>query len=640
MFTQPRGRRVRFVLAALLVACAVSASYAAGVEPVQIQLSLARTTASDGRITFSYVLEVSDNSILHVGESMLWMRDMGGVIAQGDALMWRNQGITSTTATWRYDIQASIYRTRFAYFDVVADTSVSDIGTVEYELQGDQGRVGTVTGPIPKSPSPSYAISGTVFGDEDNNGTYSSGDTVLPDVTIELLNSADVVIAQAVTNLGIRDDNGVWLGNYRFSGLSPGDYRVRAPATISTPGGQMTIYTPQKRDVTITDASVTGVDFGYVYGYGTLVGGTVFLDANRNGVFEADSETRLADIEIELVNAAGEVIATTTSLAEPVVAEDGVELGSFIFEGVASGEYTVRAPATVGSVGQLQITVPSELPVAVNSALVTGVDFGYSEYGYSAPASVDVWAYVFFDANGNGQFDGFEMALEGVDVTLSGGTLPATVPTDSGGLADFGLQGEGQYTATITDDGAWGLFEYWTATTDESCDLTITSDTQGPLVCYFGYRPDPDKIGPDLGDGDITGLNRTIGFWKHNVACAMRRKAKGAQVTAAALIGYLAAVEALGACDEPFDLGSNKLAGALWYLHPPLSGNGPLARLDRQLLAAELNWVSGNTSSMPELERAILWWAEYVRNEDPEMAGELASLLDLWNNLGDASAEL
>ena len=45
-----------------------------------------------------------------------------------------------------------------------------------------------------------------------------------------------------------------------------------------------------------------------------------------------------------------------------------------------------------------------------------------------------------------------------------------------------------------------------------------------------------------------------------------------------------------------------------------MSGNCPFQKLDRQLLAAELNYVSGRNSSEPGLERALIWYAEYVRN--------------------------
>ncbi len=513
MVQYSRSRRSMHVLVVFLVIGCIASAFG------ESDLYLAKTTysAGNGRITYSYVLDVSDPGALVAGVSRMHMTGMAGVLAQGDALSWRNAGVTATSAQWLYEMAGPF--TRFAYFDIIADGDVSEPGPVSYDVEGEGG---TAEGPVAKS----------------------------------------------------------------------------APATCT-------------------------------------VSGTVFIDWNRNGVYQPPDEDRLADVEVELLNDAGQVLATATSIADPILSGGGQYVGNYLFEDVPAGSYTVRAPLAVGNVDQLEITTAPEVAVVVADAPFTGVDFGYVDPNYQGPIDVEVLACVFFDVNRNGQFDAFELSLEEVGVTLTGGPSVVTLQTDGDGLADFGTHDEGDYSIAVTDGGGYGLLEYWTATPADSYDFAIDADTESPLVFYFGYYPDICTIVTAIGHCEITGTNNTIGFWKDNAKLAMQGRTKGAQVTSEALLQYLAAVEALGPYEEPFDLGDNTLWKAFWYLHPGLSGNSPLEKLDRHLLAAELNWVSGYSSSMPKLERVVLWWAEYVRNEDQGLAGRMAWFLDVWNNLGN-----
>ncbi|MGC9318772.1 MAG: SdrD B-like domain-containing protein [Armatimonadota bacterium] len=343
------------------------------------------------RAVYHYALYVSDSTALRAGEAHLHLRGMGGVLAQGDAPGWRNAGFTETSASWRFAQEVPDHMTRFAYFDVVADTSRTKPGPVQYEVETGDRPGGEVGGPVTASPQP------------------------------------------------------------------------------------------------------------------------------------------------------------------------------------------------------------------------------------------EVIAYAFFDADRDGLFDDNEIGLSEVAVTLTGDAT-TTLDTDGDGLAEFGAQAEGSYSIEVTGDGGYGLFDYWTATTPTSQSFEIDAATESPVVVRFGFYPE------DIGDYEVIGANRSPGFWTHNVQQALKGRSNGTQVAAADLLGYLAEVEALGPYDEPFDLGDSKLEGAYSYLHPRGSRNSPMVRLYRQLLAAELNWVSGRTSSMPKLEAMVLWYGEYVANEDQAMAGTWAEVLDAWNN--------
>jgi len=629
----------------LVVLLVVSLSTYAGAAEISFYLDHTTYSENNGRTTYCYVLEVSDPGILTVGSSFLHVTGMDGVLSQGDALLWRNAGITRTSASWVYDYRARSYRTRFAYFDVIADSSVTEPGPVDYEVDASEGKVGTVQGPVAKTSPELYPVSGTTYVDLDGDGEFSEGDQVLSGVTVELAGTPTGGGSHSdadVTNSGFTDENGNYLANCRFREVPPGGYEVSAPASVTGPDGQkLVLVTAAGLAFDIIDAPVDGLDFGYVPEPTYTVSGTVFIDYNRDGLYDDTTEDRLADVTVQLLDDSGEVIAEATSSADPILGDGGEYLGNYLFEGVAVGTYTVHAPIIAGELDELEITTVPDKAATVIDAPATGIDFGYVDPDYELPAEADVLAYVFFDVNRNGEFDDFEMGFEDVGVTLSDSGDTTLLQTDAAGLADFGSREGGDYSIAVTDGGGYGLLEYWETTTPASYDFTIDADTESPLVFYFGYYPEPCEIVKAMHKCEITGDNHTIGFWKHNVRRALADCSKGVQVPKADLLEYLAAVEALdadaGYWDEPFDLGGNPLWKALWYLHPSLSDNCPLQKLDRQLLAAELNVVSGYSSSMPQLEAAMLWWAEYVHNEDQGQAGSMAWFLDQWNNLGNMS---
>ncbi len=597
-------------------------------------LRLARTlhSPSNNRITYSYELTVSDPTARVAQETTLHMSGMGGVLAQGDALYWRNAGFTEETADWVFVEPNPFPLTR--YFDIIADASRTTTDLVDFDFDGEGGNDdgGTVLGPVPLEP-PTWEVSGSTFVDNDGNGAYdSSVDDVLDGVTVSLLDGDGNVVATTVSNGALHDGDGNYIGNYRFTDVEAGDYTVEAPTSVTTAEGTLNASTPISQDVTVVDADVRDVDFGYVPEPTYTISGTVFLDLDTNGDWDSDVEPRLQDVVVELLDADDNVIATATSSLTPILG-GGQYLGNYLFEDVPTGAYTVRAPASAGDENRYEITTSTEVEVTVSDTIVTEIDFGYVDT-YVVPTEVEVRARVFFDANRNGVFDSHEMGFDGIGVTLCREAGDVTQQTDDDGFTDFGVQGLGDYCIEVTDGGEYGLLEYWTSTTGTSWEFTITEDSESPLDFYFGFYPDTCKIERDLGDG-ITGCNHTIGFWRHNCRSAIRGKHCGVQVPRATLLAFLAAVEDLGPYDDPYDLGDSKLARAYRYLHPRRSGNRPIDKLLRQLLAAELNWVSGFSSSMPKLEWAIIWWGEWVANNDPSMAGRVADHIDRWNNLGN-----
>lgn len=600
-------------------------------QAVEISFVLNHTTYNEtnNRTGYHYVLRVSDPSILVHEKSTLELRGMDGLLSQGDATDWRNAGFTSSTATWiHYAPDGPVPFGEFLYFDVIADTDLTEPGVITYELDAEQGQIGTVEGPVAKDAPPAYKVSGTVYLDGDGSGGLydPATDDILRGVTVSLVAADGSIVATTTSNSSIDLVGEGYIGNYVFPDVAPGNYTVVVASTVVIAGETLYATTATEQSISVVDASVRPVDFGYMPEPTYSISGTTFIDSDNNGVFD-DGEQILAGVNLQLLDAGGNIVAQTTSGAA-IFGTDGSYLGNYIFHDVPAGVYTVVAPQTVG---ELEITTTDTQTVEVVDADITGVDFGYLHPG-DVPVDelVDVIAVVFFDANMNGKFDAGEMGFELVGVTLSG-DASSSMNTDGDGYAFFGKYGVGGYNIAVTDGGALKLLDYWHTTTPISYNFTIDADTNGPLVFEFGFYPDTDKIR----SGDIIGLNRTIGFWSSNIEKAIRGQTNGVQVSKHNLLQWLAEIEDLF-LDEPYDFGEDKLARALWYLTPRDSGNSPEARLARQLLAAELNWVAGFRSSEPALEAMMLWWAEWVYNYQPSMAGEVAEFIDWWNNLGNA----
>ncbi|MBD3292814.1 MAG: hypothetical protein GF393_07795 [Armatimonadia bacterium] len=630
-YTCNRAWRTVVLLTVLLISSIIPA-----VAEMRVELYATNYSPANGRTTYSYELFVDESTDVQAPDAEVSITGMAGVLSQGDATFWQNAGITATSAHWTYSRQTPF--TRHGTFDVIADPEQTEPGIVDYEVVGSKGKIGTVEGPVARTSSPSYGISGTVYLDNDNSGgLYDDAvDEVLTGIEVQLLDSEGVLVATTTTNLEIRDGSNLYIGNYRFGNLPAGDYEVVAPDPITATDPELYATTSVLRSVSIVDSSVREVDFGYSPELLYTISGTIFVDYDRDGAWDMASEDRLSHAgPLTLVSDEdGSTVSQTFPSFLPITGDGGVYLGNYMFTDVPAGSYTVVAPDTAGELGTLEITGPTNRSADVVDGNIMGIDFGYIDPSYTQPVDVEVQGYVFFDANKNGQLDDFEMRFDGITVTLSGDGSGSET-TDSDGFVDFGAQGAGDYTMAVTDGGAYKLLTYWYSTTAVSQDFTIDTDTEGPVVRYFGFFPDVCEIIRGICAGDITGENHTIGFWKHNVTRAIMGFSHGVQVPADDLLGYLDAVEDLGPYDEPYDLGDDKLRKALWYLHPAFSGNCPVQKLDRQLLAAELNWVSGYSSSEPALEGAILWYAEWARNYNQAVAGNLAEFIDLWNNLGD-----
>ena len=194
-----------------------------------------------------------------------------------------------------------------------------------------------------------FNLGGTIYRDSD--ASYSKGDDEqrFAGVTVALLNEdgTPVLDSEGKPMTATTDEKGA----YQFVGLAPASYRV---VIVDPDKGDLAGLIPTQAytgkgateaAVTITDASVQGVDFGLVAP--ATIGDRVWNDADGNGA--DNGEPGVPGVTVILKDANGVEVGRTTTDAN----------GNYRFAGLVPGTYTV------------DIEVPAGFNAATTSMTVT-----------------------------------------------------------------------------------------------------------------------------------------------------------------------------------------------------------------------------------------------------------------------------
>ncbi|MBL8137114.1 MAG: VCBS repeat-containing protein, partial [Acidobacteria bacterium] len=410
------------------------------------------------------------------------------------------------------------------------------------------------------------SLGNLVFDDNDNSGTFNAGDAPRGGVNVELLDGAGVVLQATVT-----DGSGLYL----FTGLEPGDYRVRLtpPAGFTSSTGAASAFEPgpdpdnnvdnddngSNTVATITSAPVTltpgaelivtaatgetlnpTVDFGLISATLSL-GNFVWRDNNNDGVVSA-GEPGLDGVTVRLLSPTGTVLATQLTAGG----------GFYLFAGLAAGDYVVQVVTPAGYAsssgggtepasdpdndsdnddnGTAAGAVVASLPVTLsvggeptgdgdgnpNSNLT--VDFGFVPTG-----SLSLGNLVWLDLNNNGLAEVGESGIQGVTVRLiaaNGTSVIATTTTDVLGLYLFSGLAPGTYFVEVDRTSA-PLTGYLSSTdigSSASPDNDINNDDNGVDVTATAVRSRPvtlTLLGEPIDDGDAdnnSNLSVDFGF--------------------------------------------------------------------------------------------------------------------------------
>ena len=194
-----------------------------------------------------------------------------------------------------------------------------------------------------------FNLGGTIYRDSDASYSKSDSEQRFKGVTVALLNEDGTPVLDAEGNpmTATTDEKGA----YQFVGLAPASYRV---VIVDPDKGDLAGLIPTQAytgkgateaAVTITDASVQGVDFGLVAP--ATIGDRVWNDADGNGA--DNGEPGVPGVTVILKDANGVEVARTTTDAN----------GNYRFTGLVPGTYTV------------DIEVPAGFNAATTSMTVT-----------------------------------------------------------------------------------------------------------------------------------------------------------------------------------------------------------------------------------------------------------------------------
>lgn len=265
-------------------------------------------------------------------------------------------------------------------------------------------------------------------------------------------------------------------GEYSFEQLLPLDYLV----TFSLPDGYQRSLAQQGDDaaldsnanasgvaaVSLKSGSSTAVDAGY-YQLGSI-GDYVWLDVNEDGVQNA-KEPAIVGLEVQLLNKASEVVATTTTNAE----------GQYLFNNKIPGDYSVKFVTPEGIVltktAQGDNRAADSDPAANGSALVTLVSGQHLRDVDAGILPAAISGRVWIDRNANAQ-DDTESGVVGVSVKLvdvKTGETVETTTTGSEGQYSFSGILPGEYRVEITQPANMKF-----VTPDTGGDDAVDSDVQ------------------------------------------------------------------------------------------------------------------------------------------------------------------
>ena len=194
-----------------------------------------------------------------------------------------------------------------------------------------------------------YNLGGTIYRDSDASYSKSDSEQRFKGVSVALLNEDGTPVLDAEGNpmTATTDEKGA----YQFVGLAPASYRV---VIVDPDKGDLAGLIPTQAytgkgetqaSVTISDASVQGVDFGLVAP--ATIGDRVWNDADGNGA--DNGEPGAPNVTVILKDANGVEVGRTTTDAN----------GNYRFTGLVPGTYTV------------DIEVPAGFNAATTSMTVT-----------------------------------------------------------------------------------------------------------------------------------------------------------------------------------------------------------------------------------------------------------------------------
>ena len=344
---------------------------------------------------------------------------------------------------------------------------------------------------------PDYSIHGLVYRDGDRDETHGVTEKGYANQTVELRDKDGKVVATTTT-----DANGA----YSFEKLPAGDYTVK----VVKDGALTDLDQTEDPDSTKDSASgvislgndhrtETDVNFGYIAN--NSINGTIYRDGDRDGR-KGDTEGRYSGVTVQLLDASGNVVATTTTDKD----------GKYSFEHLPDGTYSVKVVKDgvladadqTGDPDNKLDNASQPITLDENNPTKGDVDFGY------VPNNT-ITGTVYRDDNRDKMINGDEPGLERVSVQLldEDGKVLQTLDTDADGNYAFQHLPDGKYTVKVVRSSSIKDYDQ-TEDPDATVDDTSAVYTMGPGHSLqenvnFGYVPDYSIAGRVYRDSDKSG---------------------------------------------------------------------------------------------------------------------------------------
>ena len=339
-------------------------------------------------------------------------------------------------------------------------------------------------------------LSGFVYHDQSDDGVFDSTEDPIAGVEVKLLDDTGATVATTTTN---------GAGFYEFVGLNAGKYTVMEtqPAgffdgkdTAGTTGGDTSVNDMISQIMLNFGDDSQQNNFGELLG--ASLGGRVHAENGPDCDFE-NPDVLLAGVKIELLNAAGEVVATTFTDTD----------GQYRFDGLRPGEYQIRESQPTDHNGRPLFDGGENVGEAGGVAsddLISGIVLGSGEnalgYHFCEHFGASLSGFVYHDRNDDGQFVN-EDPIAGVTLKLlkDGIETGRTAVTDAAGFYQFTDLAPGKYAVMEIQPEGWydGQDTPGTLGGDAS-----TNDMIAEIMLTFGDNSQQNNFGELLG-GSIAG---------------------------------------------------------------------------------------------------------------------------------------
>ena len=207
-----------------------------------------------------------------------------------------------------------------------------------------------------------WNVSGTLFEDSNQDGLLDGGETGLSGWTVNLSNGSNQVVASATTDSQ---------GNYSFSNLPPGTYTIQevlqAGYILTVPGSAGVTMTP------ISGAQINGENLGVFKAVSLAVTGLTTMPSSLQSSLTVIAEWSDTNAGTLPAGSFSDLLTVTNTTTGQVVANtalpyDAAILGELAVGASAPQQYAFRLPDGEAGVGQIQISVTTDVDNTVSTA--------------------------------------------------------------------------------------------------------------------------------------------------------------------------------------------------------------------------------------------------------------------------------